>query len=484
MDERTLGADARLATAASTARRGRRGRHASAVTVIVLVLASLGGLVARTGAAGAATGNVLWGFTTPSGPWNLRDMVELEGRIGKNASLFEWSEDFAHNPDFDPALVDGVWDQGAWPVLTWDPWDSSAGPNQPNYALARLIDGSHDEHIRRWARGIAAWGKPLMLRFAHEMNGDWFPWGTNVNGNRPGDFATAWRHVHDLFQQEGATKVKWVWSANAVYSAASAVSLLYPGDAYVDYVGVDGYNWGTYPSKSWQSFESVFGPTISAIRSLTSKPLLLTEVASAEAGGDKAAWIADFFAALKNRPEVAGFVWVSQRRETDWRIDSSDRSSTAFAQGVSDPRYSDQAAAAPTPSSGQRLFGVATAGGPWNLSDLGSFEADAGRKVNLFMWYQDFAHFPDFDASLAQALHDRGATPMLTWDPWDQTAGVYQPRYALARINDGTHDEHIRRWAREIAAWGKPLMLRFAHEMNGNWNAYSEGVNGNGRETS
>ena len=468
--------------------RGRRAARAAScwwrfVVVAVVAAAVVALLPAAPGSASttaAVAGERLWGVSTPSGPWDLGELVDVERAVGKQAGMTMWAQDFAHHPNFDTRLVDGVLDQGAWPVLTWAPWDDSGGRDQPHYALSRIVDGSHDAHIRRWASQIAAWNRPLMLRFAHEMNGNWYPWSAGANGNRPGQFVAAWRHVHDIFRQAGATNVKWIWSVSVVYDQASTVAGLYPGDAYVDYAGVDGYNWGTTNGKTWQSFESVFGGTISAVRGLTGKPVLLTEVGSAEQGGSKAAWIADFFNRLRSRPEIAGFIWTNHRWSQDWQIGSSPTAQAAFAQGVADARYADGATfMATAPRQPRALLGASTPGGPWNFTDLDAFEAAAGRRVGLFMWYQDFAHYPDFDPRLPQAVLDRGAVPMLTWDPWDSSGPVDQPRYSLARIIDGSHDGHIRRWASQIAAWNKPLMLRFAHEMNGSWNSWSEGVNGN-----
>lgn len=104
---------------------------------------------------------------------------------------------------------------------------------------------------------------------------------------------------------------------------------------------MDGYNWGDhYPFwKAWMSFEQIFGPTIAQVQGFTSKPLMVAETASTEGGGDKAAWIADMFAALARHPEITGFVWFNLLKETDWRIESSAAARAAFSQGVSNPRY-------------------------------------------------------------------------------------------------------------------------------------------------
>ena len=97
--------------------------------------------------------------------------------------------------------------------------------------------------MRRWATQIKAWGKPLMLRFAHEMNGDWYPWSEGVNGNGAGQYVAAYRRVVTLFRSVGATNVTWVWSPNVAYPGSVPLSRLFPGDGYVDRTGLDGYNW-------------------------------------------------------------------------------------------------------------------------------------------------------------------------------------------------------------------------------------------------
>jgi hypothetical protein len=172
------------------------------------------------------------------------------------------------------------------------------------------------------------------------MNGDWTPWSAGVNGNSAADYVRAWRHLHDVFGRAGAVNVSWVWSPNVVFHGSSPLRKLYPGDAYVDWIGIDGYNWGTTrPGGGWMGFERLFGPTLRQVRRLAHKPLMLSEVASAERGGDKAAWISGFFRGLNRNPDVLAFVWFDFAKETDWRFTSSAAARGAFARGVAAGRY-------------------------------------------------------------------------------------------------------------------------------------------------
>jgi beta-mannanase len=129
--------------------------------------------------------------------------------------------------------------------------------------------------------------------------------------------------------------VQWVWSPNVVYNGSAPLGGLYPGDAYVDRTGIDGYNWGPAAGHSWQSFATVFDATLSQVASLTRRPVMLSEVASSEDGGDKAAWIADFFAMLSQHQGIDGFVWFDASKEHDWRLDSSSPARAAFVAGLS-----------------------------------------------------------------------------------------------------------------------------------------------------
>jgi beta-mannanase len=240
-------------------------------------------------------------------------------------------------------------------MVTWEPWDPGTNANslktpsiQPQFRLARIIDGSFDPYIRRFARRAAALRGPLMLRLMHEMNGRWYPWGGTVNGNKPEEFVQAWRHVHDIFVHEGATNVTWVWSPNhesRPNTIENRYSVYYPGDAYVDWVAATGFNFGsTTPTSKWVSFEGNFAAPLAYLRTL-GKPVMISEFGSVEQGGNKAAWMADALSRIRNdHPEIKAFVYFDSNEKgsvqsQDWRINSSPSSLTAFQKGIADPYF-------------------------------------------------------------------------------------------------------------------------------------------------
>jgi beta-mannanase len=225
-------------------------------------------------------------------------------------------------------------------VIAWEPWRWGGGITQPGYALDRIVAGDMDGYLRGWASGIAAWGRPVTLRFAHEMNGNWYPWAEGINGNGPGDYVAAWRHVHDLFKAAGAVNVTWMWAPNVPYPGSTPLTSLYPGRDYVDVVGLDGYNWGTAASwSSWTDPKSLFGPGLAQLRALApGKPIVIAETASAEAGGSKPEWIKTLIAYLAAQRDIVGFVWFQFVKETDWRFDSTPASGAAFKQALANRR--------------------------------------------------------------------------------------------------------------------------------------------------
>ena len=182
---------------------------------------------------------------------------------------------------------------------------------------------------------------PSSSRFNWEMNGDWFPWSEGVNGNRRGQFVAAWRHVHDIFTSVGASNATWVWCPNI--DRDRKLRGLYPGDRYVDWTCLDGYNWGTRWSwASWKSFRGVYEKSYAAVRKLAPhKPMMFGETASTDIGGSKAAWIKEMFSSLaKWFPKVRALIWFEVNdRGTHWPIESSSSALRSFARGIRNPIF-------------------------------------------------------------------------------------------------------------------------------------------------
>jgi beta-mannanase len=267
-----------------------------------------------------------------------------------------WDEAFRAN------AVTRAWARNTLPILTWESRPIAAANNvvdEPDYTLSRIIDGGFDDYLRTYAKSVVATGLPLGIRLDHEMNGTWYPWseddghGNSINGNSPGQYVQMWRHVHDIFQQEGANQyVFWIWSPNRINKLTSShrteayLASLYPGDAYVDWVGMSGYLRPAYSADDDFTFDYTFGSTLTQLRAIApGKRILLAEIGASETGGHKVAWIQSMFDAFA-RPEnadIVGLLWFDEAVSTytegvlgtnDWRVDSRPETLAAFKAGL------------------------------------------------------------------------------------------------------------------------------------------------------
>lgn len=266
-------------------------------------------------------------------PNDQTELNSIEAIAGAKPTVLLFYRGFTEQ--IDTTSLNNCRNYGAIPYVTWEPWDS-IGPANSTYQLSDIINGNFDSYITTQANTIKNWGHTVWLRFAHEMNGDWYPWCEGVNGNTSGQYVSAWQHIYNLFSSAGVSNVVWVWSPNVSYPGSTALPGLYPGDAYVDRIAVDGYNWGTVNWSGWQTPSELYDDTFAAIASITTaKPLMIGEGASTEQGGDKAAWITSYFDWLTQQPpRFDCFVWFNYNKETDWRINSSTAAANAFAAGV------------------------------------------------------------------------------------------------------------------------------------------------------
>jgi beta-mannanase len=267
----------------------------------------------------------------PRDPAALERYADLVGRWPAIVHVFRnWTDD---TRDFDASLADQVTNSGAALMISWQP---PAGDLRP------IADGLADDYVRSYARAVAAWGGPLLIRFGHEMNGQWIPWRSS-----PEAFTGAWRRLHAAFAAGGAANVRWVWSPHVPDARADRFEAYYPGHDVVGWVALDGYNWGrSQPDTRWQSFEEIFADAYRDLGTLApGKPIMLAEIGCTDEGGDKAAWLREtFMDAIPARfPAVRAVAWfhANPPGHADWRVDSSPAALEAWREVVRSPHYSE-----------------------------------------------------------------------------------------------------------------------------------------------
>lgn len=209
--------------------------------------------------------------------------------------------------------------RGAVPLVQVDP----AG-----ITLSAVVGGRYDAYLSEFAAAVHAFGHPVIISFGHEMNGDWYSWGDGKTS--PAVFVAAWRHVVRVFRSAGASNVTWLWAMNTVVGGpgpAASPQPWWPGGGYVNWVGIDGYFYDQS-----ETFGTVFGRSIAAIRRFTRDPVLITETAAAPAAG-KANKIQQLFAGAR-AAGMLGVVWFDDNGNRRWAIDGNPAALTAFGQAA------------------------------------------------------------------------------------------------------------------------------------------------------
>jgi hypothetical protein len=195
--------------------------------------------------------------------------------------------------------------------------------------LNSIVAGHSDAYLRSYAASVRRYGHPVILSFGAEMNGSWYSWGSGHT--RPDVFVAAWRHVVSVFRRSGARNVRWLWTVNSTNATAAPLKRWWPGNSYVNIVGIDGYYY-----RRADTFESVFGTTITEVRGFTRTPILISETATGPVAGP--AKIADLFAGVREY-HLLGLVWFDQTQHhgiyhQDWRLEDSPAALGAFKKAV------------------------------------------------------------------------------------------------------------------------------------------------------
>jgi mannan endo-1,4-beta-mannosidase len=198
------------------------------------------------------------------------------------------------------------------------------------HSLAQIASGVDDKALEGYALTLGTMQTPVGIVFDHEFNGPWFPWGyTHV---QPADFVAAWRHIVTIFRDQGATNVTWIWNPNvASEGTAPDLQAWYPGDAYVSWVGVDGYFYLTT-----DTYTSVFDHTFTEVRAFTKRPLFIAETGANPASGRSRA-ITSIFQGIEKTPGLLGMIYFDYDKTSlhNWYINNDPAALAAFKTGAS-----------------------------------------------------------------------------------------------------------------------------------------------------
>ncbi|MFA9391573.1 MAG: T9SS type A sorting domain-containing protein [Prolixibacteraceae bacterium] len=277
-----------------------------------------------------------WGFFEPGIENDIAKIQKYGVDLGKDPTIIMWYAAWGNNyyPDFPLLKCQNLWNAGYMPHIVWEP---SMGVDQ-------VLNGSLDNKLKKYGQDIATYGGPVVLRWGHEFNGDWYPWSISNGVLVPASkWIKAYKYVHDKITEAGGTNALWAWSPNVGNGAKNNQDVLeyWPGDNYVDWIAIDGYDWNT----TWGggSFSQIYGPIYTKmVNNFPGLPIMVGEFSTAKTGIAKAEWVTAFFNQwLNDFPQIKAINWFNIDKEADWRFNSDAKTLEAFRKGVQSPLISD-----------------------------------------------------------------------------------------------------------------------------------------------
>jgi endoglucanase len=329
----------------------------------VLLLFGFGLLVFVTFVSSAGAGSpLLVGANLDGGTDDLTEIAQFQSNSGRHLDIVSvpmpWYCKSCDIPGYIPwagfsSWIDLVNANGSAPMLTWEPVNDdgtaiAGGAGCPQYIASAASSDPVIGFITAMAASVAADGRLIYFRPMHEMNQTGWPWSIGPNAACPGgritnaNYVAGWRRIVSIFAAAGATNAKFVWCvANSNVGGYGSFRGTYPGAAYVNYVGVDGYNWGS-ASWGWMTFDKVFRSVYAALSPLNI-PMIIAEFSSSEIGGSKASWITAAFAKIQggSYPRIVASLWFNRDipEQPDWPIESSSAATAAYAAAMATIDY-------------------------------------------------------------------------------------------------------------------------------------------------
>jgi mannan endo-1,4-beta-mannosidase len=274
---------------------------------------------AASAQAGAAASTPGVGVFEPSATASYRLVDEFMEATGTRPEFVLYYSGWGD--PFQVQFADWAHAAGAVPFVQMEPM---------GVPLRNITAGRYDGYLRSFASAVSNYGHQVVLGFAPEMNGTWYAWGAGHTA--PSEWIAAWRHVVNVFRAAGAFNVTWLWTVNSINAAGARLQPWWPGASYVSWVGIDGYYY-----RPTDTFASVFGATISEVRTFTAAPILISETAAGPSP-EQAAQINGLFQGVRTN-HLRGAVWFDLAQHDgpyhlNWRLEDSPGGLAAYRRAA------------------------------------------------------------------------------------------------------------------------------------------------------
>ncbi len=271
----------------------------------------------------SADSSLSWGIFEYSAPQAFDGLKELEAKLNYD---FKFMLVYKHvhkifPRDYVKKTLQSAYDNGKTVELTLQTTAQDTGEGNMVYDI---LDGKYDAFLESFAAETADFGHPVLFRLCNEMNGDWCEYSGYHTAKDAELYKELYKYVYKIFEDARADNVIWVWNPNEKsfpdFKWNNEI-VYYPGDEYVDIVGLTGYNTGTYyQGEVWRSFTEIYDPLYQRMERISEKPLMITEFSSSSVGGNKGEWVNEMFSNMYKYPRIKAAIWWDG---CDWDTDGN-----------------------------------------------------------------------------------------------------------------------------------------------------------------
>ena len=444
--------------------------------------------------AAAKPHNVNTGIFVGDEPAQLASIhaFQAKPKISTAILFTPWTTDSQPNGPANPLPIEKAREllsKGITPILTWEP---------NNIPLNYITDKRYDRYIEEFIASVKQLktefpNSQIALRWGHEMNAGRFSWC-----GKPELYKKAYQYVFDKFEAAGANDfVTWMWTVNEDNDdGIKNFDQYYPGDKYVEVIGLDGYNWGESrvsndPYRKWRFFDEIFSLAYNKL-SKYNKPISLVELSSHIEGGSRANWIADALSQTASPfyPLITNINWFNakelQARDADliWEINGYPAEMQNYQALLSNPNFIYSSPAFPSSAAAAgKCMKIVPQGiyqgaytprqdpnDPQNreLTDVKSiadFEKMSGQKLDIVTLFAS----NNFQESYFDKIREVGNYQAQRGGALFVKSEIFDGPFTLHRVLEGKQDYYLKKLAAAIKDIKGPVFLSFGHEMNADW---------------
>ncbi len=278
-----------------------------------------------------------WGIFENSALADITYLNNLEQRLDYKFDFLVWYKSIG--TDFPQQEMETAYKNNKYVELTLQ------YPLGNNLSYA-ILNGQYDTYLRNYALKVKDFKHPVLFRLNNEMNGDWCSYSSLYTSKDTELYKAVWRHTYNIFKTAGVDNAVWVWNPNDAsfpgFKWNHALNY-FPGEAYVDVIGLTGYNTGNYyPGETWREFNNIYQPLYDEYNVVFKYPFMITEFGCNSVGGDKTQWVEQMFSSMPGYPKIKVAIWfngtdldANGQPARIYRLDDTESSLQTFKAGLS-----------------------------------------------------------------------------------------------------------------------------------------------------